>query len=89
MADFNLQIISPDRVEFEGQVESLVAPGEAGYFGVLANHTAMLSNLVEGKLSVREAAGEEKQYQIGGGFLEVHKNKVVVLVQRLEAPTAV
>ena len=85
MSDYNLQIISPERVEFEGSVESLVAPGQAGYFGVLANHTPMLSNLTEGDLTVRSASGEEKKYHISGGFLEVHQNHVIVLVQEIDS----
>jgi F-type H+-transporting ATPase subunit epsilon len=89
MADYNLQIISPDRVEYEGDVESLIAPGEEGYFGVLANHAPMLSALGEGALVVRPTGAAEDRYQISGGFLEVHENQVVVLVQDMEKPATV
>lgn len=85
MIPFKLQIITPDRVEFDEQVVSVVAPGEAGYFGVWANHAPLLSTLCDGKLTIRkteEEAGTE--YHVTGGFLEVHQNKVVILVQVFE-----
>ena len=88
MPSFHLEIISRDQVEFSGEAESLVAPGEAGYFGVLANHAPMLSTLREGELKVREASGAGKQYHVLGGFLEVHRNKVIVLVRELAAQPA-
>jgi len=89
MADYYLQIVSPERVEYEGTVESLIAPGEEGYFGVLANHAPMLSTLGEGALIVRPTGARESRHQISGGFLEVHRNKVVVLVRHIETPATV
>ena len=41
--------------------------------------------LNDGDLTVRDSAGEEKRYRISGGFLEVHQNHVVVLVQKIES----
>jgi len=82
MPSFHLQIISPHRVEFEGDVESLVAPGEDGYLGILTNHAPLLTTLKDGSLTFRAPGGGSgrERYQLsGGGFLEVHRNKVVVL----------
>ncbi len=85
MISFKLQIITPDRVEFDEPVVSLIAPGEAGYFGVWANHAALLSTLQEGKLTIRKTEEDAgTNYRIQGGFLEVHDNQVVVLVQEFE-----
>lgn len=88
MANFNLQIISPEQMEFTGDVESIVAPGVGGYFGVLAHHAALLSALGEGTLTAREESGTSHVYNVKGGFLEVHQNKVVVLVQQIEETSA-
>jgi F-type H+-transporting ATPase subunit epsilon len=85
MISFKLQIITPDRVEFDELVVSVVAPGELGYFGVWANHAPLLSTLQDGKLTIRkteEDAGMD--YHVTGGFLEVHQNTVVILVQAFE-----
>lgn len=89
MADFHLQIISPTRVEFEGDIESLIVPGEDGYLGILADHAPLLSTLREGDLTIRK--GEDKQVMkvLKGGFVEVHHNHVVVLVGGLEGTAGV
>jgi F-type H+-transporting ATPase subunit epsilon len=85
MPQFHLQIISPQRVEFEGDVESLVAPGEDGYLGVLTGHAPLLTTLRDGALTFRSpGGGGETRYAVaGGGFLEVHRNKVVVLANQV------
>ena len=86
MPSFHLQIISPQRVEFDGDVESLVAPGEDGYLGVLASHAPLLTTLKDGSLTFRThgGAGAQERYRVsGGGFLEVHRNKVIVLANQV------
>ena len=84
MPSFHLQIISPDRIEFDGEVESLVAPVDVGYIGVLANHAPLLSILGEGRVTARNRDGDSSQYLVsGGGFLEVCDNRVVVLAQQV------
>ena len=87
MPSFHLQIISPQRVEFDGDVESLVAPGEDGYLGVLTSHAPLLTTLKDGSLTFRPhngGAGAQERYRVsGGGFLEVHRNKVIVLANQV------
>ena len=51
MALFHLTILSSQRKIFEGDIQSLVAPGEIGYFGVLANHAPFISGLIPGMIS--------------------------------------
>lgn len=86
MPSFQLQIVSPERVEYQGEVQSLVAPGGQGYLGILANHAPLLSTLEDGHLTAREANGREHRYRVwGGGFLEVHDNQAVVLTRHIEA----
>ena len=85
MTAFHLQIVSPQRIEFDGEVESLVAPGEEGYVGILANHAPLLATLGKGDLSAKLGGGKEMHYHIdGGGFLEVCHNRAVVLADRIE-----
>ncbi|MFP4382050.1 MAG: F0F1 ATP synthase subunit epsilon [Candidatus Sumerlaeia bacterium] len=86
MADFHIQIISPERVEFEGKIRSLVAPGEDGFIGILANHAPLLANLKPGPLSIsggRDIPMEKMEIE-EGGFLEVHENKVILLANKLK-----
>lgn len=91
MATFHLQVISPEKVLFEGETLSLTAPGADGYFGVLANHAPLLSALKPGRLSVRrvdeDGRTREDVFQVEtDGFLEVQANKVVVLAERIGMP---
>lgn len=81
---FKLQVITPARTVFDGEIESLTAPGKDGYVGVLAHHAPLVSTLGAGKLTIVKG-GEESVYQVDGGFLEVHGNVATLLVDRLES----
>ena len=86
MSDFHLRIISRTKIEYDADVESLVAPGEDGYLGVLADHMALVTTLGPGRLSLREP-GERTlrpRYAITEGFLEVHHNHVSILVPSVQ-----
>ena len=50
---FQLSILTPDRTVFEGQVQYVHAPGTEGYFGVLADHAALVTGLASGMLPSR------------------------------------
>ena len=76
---FKLSILTPERTVFEGDVEYVEAPGTEGYFGVLANHAALVSALATGTLTVRGASGTEERWQVAGGFFEVSHNSATVL----------
>ena len=79
MTPYHLSIITPHGKIFEGQIESLVAPGSAGSFGVLANHTVFVSSLNKGILKLVENA-QEKTFKLGSGIIEVDgKNHAVIL----------
>jgi F-type H+-transporting ATPase subunit epsilon len=79
MTPFYLSIVTPETVFFQGEVLSLVAPGEAGSFGVLANHAALISNLTAGEFIITTPDAIKKSYQIGSGFLDILQNKVTLL----------
>ena len=76
---FQLSILTPERTVFEGAVEYVEAPGSEGYFGVLANHAALVTGLGEGTLKVRDADGTAQSWQVSGGFFEVSHNQATVL----------
>jgi F-type H+-transporting ATPase subunit epsilon len=74
-----LEIITPDKKLYEGQVKSAIFPGAEGSFGVLNNHAAMISTLKKGKIEITEDNDVKKEFEINGGVAEVMNNKVVVL----------
>ena len=73
-----VEIISPDKLIFEGEAISLQLPGKDGSFGVLNNHAPIISSLSEGSVRLNTDEGE-KSFEINGGVVEVLKNKVIVL----------
>ena len=76
-----LEIISPDKLLFEGQVKSAVFPGSEGSFGVLNNHAPMIATLKAGKIQLFEENNNKIEIVVKGGVVEVQKNKVIVLAE--------
>jgi F-type H+-transporting ATPase subunit epsilon len=79
MFTYQLSIITPAGKAFEGPTESLIAPGKAGSFGVLANHAPMVAALTQGTLTLKKE-GAARHYAISSGILEVgHQKNVLIL----------
>ena len=75
-----LEIITPDKKIFSGEVVSVQVPGTQGSFQVLDNHAPIISTLAGGKVKVKDKQGS-KSFDVKGGVIEVLKNKVVVLAE--------
>lgn len=81
MSTFLLEIVTPDRVAYSEQVNKVVVPGIEGQMGILPHHIPLFSQLTHGEVKI--VKGNEDIYlAIGGGFIEVTKEKVEVLVTR-------
>ena len=78
----HLEIITPDKTLFNGEVESVTLPGSKGSFQVLKNHAALISSLSEGKLKYVQNDGIH-EIMINKGMVEVLKNNIIVLVESL------
>ena len=79
----DLQIVTPDRLLVQEQVDEVEIPGSRGYFGVLPGHTPMLASLSVGELWYRK--GQEKIYlSIAYGFAEVLPDRVTILARLAE-----
>ncbi len=78
-----LQLVTPDRSIFDGDVEEFTVPGAMGPFTVLQNHAPIVSALVAGLFHWKEG-GRESKLLLGGGFLEFHENTGVVLASSAE-----
>jgi len=76
----NLEIISPDKVIFSGDVVSVQLPGTDGYFEVLNDHAPIISSLKQGKIRILLENGEKQIFETNKGFAEVLNNKITVLV---------
>ena len=75
-----LRIVSPERIVFTGEVDSVMVPGAVGPFEILNNHAPIISTLVEGKVAYT-VKGVKTEFQIVGGFVEVKKNNVDLCVE--------
>jgi F-type H+-transporting ATPase subunit epsilon len=81
---FQLEIVTPRRVVFKGEVTSFSAPGVVGGFQVLYDHAPLLSSLKIGEVKIKDASGTEFHYAISGGFVEVRENHVLLLAETAE-----
>jgi F-type H+-transporting ATPase subunit epsilon len=79
-----LTIVTPEKILYENEVVSLIAPGSEGYLGVLTNHAPLITGLVPGKLTVKDVNNEEVNFAISGGFMEVFKNQVTIVADSVE-----
>lgn len=82
---YTLSIVTPEKKFYEDKVNSLIAPGSLGYLGILTDHAPLLTELVPGKLTLKDSKGQEKIFAISGGFLEVLKNNVTILADSIES----
>jgi len=85
MADktFHIEIITPEKVLVSDDIESFEAPGTAGEFQILAEHTPFLTGLSIGAVTLNKS-GKKSIISITGGFCEVKQSKAVILAQAAE-----
>ncbi len=79
----NLQIVTAEGIVYDDEVDFLAAPGGYGSLGILPRHAPLLSTLKAGELHFRKG-GDETVLAIGGGFIEVLNNRVIVLADSAE-----
>ena len=83
MATFKLEIVTPEKMIFSGEVSSVLAWGVEGQLGILPHHAPLMTMLQPGDLVIKKD-GEEDTLTLSGGFLEVRPDKVVVLADACE-----
>jgi len=76
----HLEIVTPERLAYEGDVDAVVCPGIEGELGILPHHAPLLTTLGFGELRIR-TGGQEESFAIAGGFLQVRPDKVVVMAE--------
>ena len=80
-----LEILTPERKIFSGDVFGVQLPGISGLFEILDRHAPMVSALKAGKLKILKDKSNSSSYSIQGGFVEILNNKTTVLVEGAEA----
>jgi F-type H+-transporting ATPase subunit epsilon len=77
----NLQIITPDKKVFEGEVKLVQVPGSKGSFQILRNHAPIISTLEPGKVKIIDAEDKTSFVTISGGVVEVKYNRIIILAE--------
>ena len=77
-----VQVISPERVLYEGEATALVAPAHDGQVGILTGHAPMMTLLGRGALRLDGGASGSRTFDVEGGFLQVVDDQVRVVTER-------
>jgi len=81
---FLLEVVTPEKVLFSGQVDSVEIPGKKGEFQILAGHTPFLTSLTIGSVSILSGAKTDR-ISISGGYCEVMQHKTTILATTAES----
>jgi F-type H+-transporting ATPase subunit epsilon len=79
-----IEIITPDKKIFDGDIKSVRVPGKKGSFQVLKDHAPIISTLEGGRVIMIETDGAEKIFEITGGVIEVKANKIILLADSVK-----
>lgn len=76
-----LEIVTPDKKVFEGEVKLVQLPGSKGGFEILTKHAPIISTLEKGTIKVQDINDKEHLFEVNGGVIENKSNKIIVLVE--------
>ncbi len=83
-----IQVLTPEKKAYDGEVDSILAPGKDGNFEIYKNHAPILSSLIPGILRIRNGQ-TDTLFHLSGGFLEFNANKAIVLAEAAETPSEI
>ncbi len=78
-----LEIITPDKKVYSGDVEAVRLPGAEGSFGILKGHAPIIATLKKGIVKITDTKKHVENIEINGGVVEVLNNKIVVLAESI------
>lgn len=84
MSTLHLEIITIEKKLFDDHVSMVIAPGSEGVMGILPRHTPLITALTYGELQIKRQGQEDEFFAVGGGFMEVQPNHVIVLADAAE-----
>ena len=74
-----IEIITPDKNIYSGEIRSVRVPGRKGSFQVLKDHAPIISTLDAGPVIIADDQGTEVRFEITGGVIEVKRNRIILL----------
>ncbi len=85
MKELKVEIVTPSKIAFDGNVKSITIPGTKGNFQVLFNHAPLMSSFEVGFIKIADESGTQTNYATSGGTVEVVNNRVIVLAEAFES----
>lgn len=85
MAQLQLEIITPNKISYKGDVQAVTVPGTLGSFQILYNHAPIISTFEIGVIKVEISNNEKIFFATSGGTVEVLNNNIRILADSLEA----
>jgi F-type H+-transporting ATPase subunit epsilon len=82
MAAFHLEIVSPEKLVFSGEVEAVAVPGTEGEFTVLKDHAPLIAMMKPGVVVIEEAPAKKLRLFVPGGFAEVAPSGLTILADK-------
>ncbi len=79
-----LEIVTPERVVLKEEILQLTVPTKTGEITILPNHIPLVASLMPGVIHIKKKNGESEVMSVSGGFLEVLRDKVVILADTAE-----
>jgi len=89
MAQIRCEVITAERKVFEDDVDMVVAPGVGGQLGILPHHAPLMTSLTFGELIIHRESKPDEYIAIGGGFMEVGPEHVIILADSAERATEI
>jgi len=74
-----LDILTPEKLLYEGEIKSVKLPGTNGEFEILNNHAPIISTLSKGEICVTKTNNDKERFNINGGVIEMQNNKIIIL----------
>jgi F-type H+-transporting ATPase subunit epsilon len=79
-----IDIITPDKKVYEGEIRSVRVPGKKGSFQVLKDHAPIISTLDNGPVIMVDEAGNQQIFEVTGGVIEVKANNIILLADSVK-----
>jgi len=85
MSTIHFEFVAQDRLVYEDDVTMVIIPGADGVIGVLPKHAPLMAVVVPGEVMVRKADQPDQYFVVGGGFVEVRPDKVILAARSGES----
>ncbi len=81
MTTFHFELVSPEKVLFNGAAQAVLVPGEEGDFQVLSDHAPVMTAVRPGVVGIDDAAGKHHRVFVRGGFADASSRGLILLAE--------